>query len=474
MITRHDIWIVAGILVASTWGHAGWEWKADDGTLPKDTPLGFLHHDAGDACISLEKEALQIQTNANQSAWIEIPILLEKPGAPLAVEVEASSDAQTGACALRIGSGDKGIAVWLWDGQYLRISTDGKSNHQYFPLDVKETHVYRLEIEDIHVRVLVDGQQIFAGQLDEPLEEAQLQIGDMTDGGASTLIFRMSLEGQTSGAVSPTLHEAVADLPWRVWKNSSKESGASSKEMTLSWPEEADGLLLSPVYRAATARQCQIYVLCQGSFGKRVLSASTSHTSVAANDFRKERFFLPIPAGTKTVRLLWEASPSEVPFTMQELTLMPVRIVAENRSFERTGGLSNRKVGQSFSLTAPSDIAGVAIPLTRSFDAMAVESKLKCLITEGKSSKADWEIPADQVPRDFGGMAVFLGAQPAKLRDTARFSLDGGIREPRFFGWYEFEFSWKDPFSQGGFINDTKPEEGWDMSFVAFAGLPRE
>jgi hypothetical protein len=202
-----------------------------------------------------------------------------------------------------------------------------------------------------------------------------------------------------------------------------------------------------------------------------VISVGTGHDSVAEDVYREERFVLRVPEGTRKFTLAWQAAASAVPFAMKEMEVMPIRILAGNSVMQRTGGLGVSSIGQSFRLSAGDKLAGVAVPMSKSFSSREIPARLSCRLVEGKSDRGSWTVAAETVPCGYGGMTVFMGENPLSMGGDARFVLGSGIAEPRYYGWYDYEISWENPYKEGTSYSGETAEESSDLTFLAFTGI---
>lgn len=459
--------LVAGPVVCV--GAAEIEWIGEDGFLPEDANLGFIQSASANASLTMGDGALVMEAPSDGGVSVEFPIQLAEPGARLVVEVEARSEADRDAAAIKIMSGSNGVSTWLFEESQFRIQMGHESTSKYVPVMTGDRHEYRYEIEGTSVQISIDGRMVFSGELESPLESARLVIGNVSPGGGLMEIYRIAISYPDSGvgATQGRRDERSSNGELLVWDFPGDQAAIEIAE----WPGEADALVIEASYQAASARQCQWYFLCEGGFGRQVVVEANRLASIAESDYRTERFLVTIPDGTDRISIRRSVADSAVPFVLRSFKATPVEILTENTAYERTSILRNTPIGQSFEVADGRRILGIAIPLRRNFDHRRVPSHLVCRVSASGVDIVDWSIAAGEIAAEFDSIAIFMDGESRAVGGGARFDLESGIAETRFFGWYNYDLSWNDPYPGGNAYLGDRAETGSDITFFVLSGI---
>jgi len=446
------------------------DWSGRDGLQPSEADSGFTQTASSSANVYMSDEALVMETPPDGGASLEYAFSLSEAGAPIVIEVEASSVSERDAAAIKVLSGVNGVSTWLFEASNLRIVMSSAESSVYVPVKTGDRHVYRYEIEGVDVRILIDDRMVFEGVMTAPLKTAKLLIGNVSPGGGSMEIFRISIsipDGQSE--MSGENEQNLMDQNPIAWDIPGDQPRAVFKD----WPSNADAIIIEASYQASAARQCQWYLLCEGSYGKKIISLANRLVSIAESDFQTERFFIQVPKGTETVRLERVVASSVAPFILRSLKITPVEILAKNEVFERTSPLGNTPIGQSFAMDPKLRILGIAVPIRRSFDSRRIPSRLVCRVSSAGSETAEWQLPAGMISDAYDSIAVFLDGEPKQVGPEMRFDLDSGIAEPRFYGYYQYDLSWNDPYPEGNASQGGRAEASTDITFFILSAIHR-
>jgi len=229
------------------------DWSGRDGLQPSEADSGFTQTASSSANVYMSDEALVMETPPDGGASLEYAFSLSEAGAPIVIEVEASSVSERDAAAIKVLSGVNGVSTWLFEASNLRIVMSSAESSVYVPVKTGDRHVYRYEIEGVDVRILIDDRMVFEGVMTAPLKTAKLLIGNVSPGGGSMEIFRISIsipDGQSE--MSGENEQNLMDQNPIAWDIPGDQPRAVFKD----WPSNADAIIIEASYQASAARQC--------------------------------------------------------------------------------------------------------------------------------------------------------------------------------------------------------------------------